>query len=87
MVWLVDVRQQVQSCARGRRGLAAGRAPWLIPGGRSVSRPWALALVYGVPAWVKLVSLGLLLALGRELRATRHSPNHRSTLANEVSSP
>ncbi|HQD65975.1 MAG TPA: MFS transporter, partial [Casimicrobium huifangae] len=74
--------------------LAAGVALPLVaqlgytPGGREASAVQALALVYGVlPCVVKLVSLGLLLALGRELEPPAGSPNHRSTLANEVSSP
>lgn len=74
--------------------LAAGVALPLVaqlgytPGGREAPAVQALALVYGVlPCVVKLVSLGLLLALGRHLEPPAASPNHRSTLANEVSSP
>lgn len=74
--------------------LAAGVALPLVaqlgytPGGREASAVQALALVYGVlPCVVKLVSLGLLLALARELEPPAGSANHRSTLANEVSSP
>ncbi len=74
--------------------LAAGVALPLVaqlgytPGGREAAAVQALALVYGVlPCVVKLVSLGLLLALGRQLEPPADSSNHRSTLANEVSSP
>ena len=74
--------------------LAAGVALPLVaqlgytPGGREAAAVQALALVYGVlPCVVKLVSLGLLLALGRHLEPPAGLANHRSTLANEVSSP
>lgn len=74
--------------------LAAGVALPLVahlgytPGAREVHAVQALALVYGVlPCVVKLLSLGLLLAFGREFEPQARKPRHRSTLTKEASSP
>jgi len=74
--------------------LAAGVALPLVahlgytPGAHEARAVQALALVYGVlPCVVKLLSLGLLLAFGREFEPRTREPRHRSTLPNEVSSP
>lgn len=74
--------------------LAAGIALPLVarlgytPGARETQAVQALALVYGLlPCMVKLLSLCLLLALGREIEPPAGTPDHRATSTNEVSPP
>ena len=73
--------------------LAAGVALPLVAhlgytrGAREAQAVQALALVYGVlPCVVKLLSLGLLLVLGRELEPPTSGVRHRPTRSNEGSS-